>query len=304
MEVTIALVGCGRWGSQHLRTLQELKSEQRIHRIVVCEIDEHVRRHILADAKYAGIEDALAHETIDAVAIVTPPESHEALIRLVLRNQLPAIVEKPLTARYQDSLQLLQEFRTSDHLLVGFLLRYHPGIQHLHRLINEVSAGRIEHLAYVRKTLRAKPKNADPLHELAIHGLDLVAWLTDSTLLSMQNLEYVKTPTSVLITLEHTRAGHSTIDVAWEAQEEVSMLHIETSILRASLDFRTGEFQSCRKATGVRESQVFVQQALREEWLFFLQTLQNHNHGVTPSIEELQDLTMWMQNAENKTETN
>ena len=39
MDVAIGLVGCGRWGTNHHRILATLRTEGRIHRLVVCDID-------------------------------------------------------------------------------------------------------------------------------------------------------------------------------------------------------------------------------------------------------------------------
>ena len=54
MGLTIGLVGCGRWGAVHLRTLQNLKSTGHVRRVVVCDIDADKLAHIQADATYAS----------------------------------------------------------------------------------------------------------------------------------------------------------------------------------------------------------------------------------------------------------
>lgn len=72
MKLTIGLVGCGRWGSNHLRVLQTLKSEARLHRVVVCDIDAKKLEAIEADATYASLSQMIEQEELDGLAIVTP----------------------------------------------------------------------------------------------------------------------------------------------------------------------------------------------------------------------------------------
>ena len=50
MELTIGLVGCGRWGANHLKVLNTLKSTGQLHRIAVCDIDPKKLESIQADA--------------------------------------------------------------------------------------------------------------------------------------------------------------------------------------------------------------------------------------------------------------
>ena len=67
MGLTIGLVGCGRWGAVHLRTLQNLKSTGHVRRVVVCDIDADKLAHIQADATYASFDQMLEHEHLDGV---------------------------------------------------------------------------------------------------------------------------------------------------------------------------------------------------------------------------------------------
>ena len=81
MGLTIGLVGCGRWGSNHLRTLNALKSTGRISRVVVCDIDPEKLKDVDADAAYTSLRSMLEQEQLDGLAIVTPPETHVELAR-------------------------------------------------------------------------------------------------------------------------------------------------------------------------------------------------------------------------------
>ena len=72
MDVAIGLVGCGRWGTNHHRILATLRTEGRIHRLVVCDIDASKTDGLEADAHYTSMEAMMANEQLHGVAIVTP----------------------------------------------------------------------------------------------------------------------------------------------------------------------------------------------------------------------------------------
>lgn len=69
---SVALIGCGRWGTNHLQVLQKLRAQGMVGRLVVCDIDATKLKTLKADAVYASSTVMLANETLDAVAIVTP----------------------------------------------------------------------------------------------------------------------------------------------------------------------------------------------------------------------------------------
>ena len=81
MDLTIGLVGCGRWGINHLRTLMSLRSIGRLGRVVVCDIDSTKLDALEADATYPSLTQMLEDEQLDGLAIVTPPDTHVALAR-------------------------------------------------------------------------------------------------------------------------------------------------------------------------------------------------------------------------------
>ena len=100
MDVAIGLVGCGRWGTNHHRILATLRTEGRIHRLVVCDIDASKTDGLEADAHYTSMEAMMANEQLHGVAIVTPPETHLSLAQQAFGNGAAVLMEKPLSENH------------------------------------------------------------------------------------------------------------------------------------------------------------------------------------------------------------
>ena len=80
--VRVAVVGLGYWGPNLVRNLNELASAEVV---AVCDRDlerlELIRRRYPAVQAHTNIDDVLADETIDAVALATPVSTHFPLGR-------------------------------------------------------------------------------------------------------------------------------------------------------------------------------------------------------------------------------
>ncbi len=91
--VNVALLGCGRWGSNHLRTLARLRDSGIVGKISVVDISETVRNQAeLADFTAINIDDVDA----DLVIIATPSNLHSKQAIEMIRKGKLVLVEKPL----------------------------------------------------------------------------------------------------------------------------------------------------------------------------------------------------------------
>ncbi len=94
-DVTVAVVGAGYWGKNLVRNFAELGALA-----AVC--DSYVERLESFKHAYPGVKlvraysDVLRDDTIQAVAIATPAESHAGAVREALLAGKDVFVEKPL----------------------------------------------------------------------------------------------------------------------------------------------------------------------------------------------------------------
>ncbi|MEO6536935.1 MAG: FAD-dependent oxidoreductase [Candidatus Paceibacterota bacterium] len=124
----ILLVGAGKFGMLHLRVLSELHAEGVLEFAGVVVRNPELRKTIEENyglTTYSALTPKLAR-SVDAVDIVTPPETHYALVKQCLPHT-NVLVEKPLAMNERESLALESLARTHGRMLmVGHIFRFHP----------------------------------------------------------------------------------------------------------------------------------------------------------------------------------
>ena len=294
MVTTIGLVGCGRWGMNHYRTLTSLRSRGFVDRVVVCDTNPQALMGVDADETYTALQAMMEAETLDGVAIVTPPETHLELAQNLLAQNIPLFIEKPLTDEHEKAVEFLGALPSSTILVTGYLLRHHPGLQRMKAAIEDREL-QVEVLSYQRRTKRPKPPELDAVSTLAVHGLDATTFLLDVPLMSMDITRFHRSHNSAQIWLRH--GGQVVlIDVAWEAEKEQRLIGVQGTLRGAVLDFGTGEF-SWHAGDGFDEKPLveqFASEPLEQEWLYFLEKISMQAPCVFPPASTLLDISAWL----------
>ncbi len=142
-ELNLAVIGCGRWGRNHVRVASERYGERLRW---ICDIDEG-RAKALPDAALTSrfttdILDVLGDATVSAVIIATPAETHYALAQKALEAGKHVLVEKPLSLFSEQARELAHLSRKMKRVLMpGHLLLFHPAIVKIRQMIEEGSLG-------------------------------------------------------------------------------------------------------------------------------------------------------------------
>jgi len=181
----IAVVGTGRIGSHHLRTLVEDVPGARVVAVVDAAAE---RARELADELHVphALTDAaqlLDLEQLDALVVATPVPSHRPLVELAAGAGLHVFCEKPLGASVADARAAADAAEQAGVLLqIGFNRRYAEPWARAHRA---VAAGRIGEIHRLHSLTRDPgPFTADPsripagtiFRETLIHDLDVIGW--------------------------------------------------------------------------------------------------------------------------------
>lgn len=135
--MNIALIGCGKWGSNIYQVLLEQKLLYRLYDL------NKVKPEVSADSLEAILNDP----AVDGVVIATPVVTHYEIAKKVLEAKKPVLVEKPFVLNSKDARELV---RLADHqkviLMVGHLLHYHPAIIKLKELIADGNLGELRYI--------------------------------------------------------------------------------------------------------------------------------------------------------------
>ena len=93
MTITVAVVGCGRWGSVHLASLAEMKSSGQVDRVIACDVDEVVLNNVIhADATYSSVDEMVGAEQPNLAIVATPNPTHYPLGMALLKNGLNLLI--------------------------------------------------------------------------------------------------------------------------------------------------------------------------------------------------------------------
>ena len=178
MGFTVAVVGCGRWGSVHVASLLHLKQEGMINRVIACDLVEDTVEAIQgADARYTSWQSMCEHETLDLVILATPNDTHTSLGMAFLAKGLHVLIEKPFGASPSEARALLDKaIEKQAAVFSGHLLRHHAGFQHAKHLIEEGAIGQLISATYARCTVRPRPPSTNLIDGLASHGIDGLAY--------------------------------------------------------------------------------------------------------------------------------
>ncbi len=235
-----ALLGCGRWGHNHLRVLSSLREQGLIESIAVVDTSEEAR----LSAKSADYTSPTM-EGIDAdfVVIATPSHLHASQALELLENNQHVLVEKPLGCSESEAAQVIACARENGRILgVGLLLRFHPGVELANRMINNGELGRLETLRFVRRSERLAPPGGNVIESLGVHAIDLMCHFMSESEPSAINVEGDEI--EARIALEFPHGIEAVIDIAWEASQERRTVSLvgSSATLRIDLDIHDRVF--------------------------------------------------------------
>jgi predicted dehydrogenase len=177
---TIAVAGCGYWGSKHVRVLSAMAN---VRQVVIIELDPRSRAAILsafpAVLGFPDLKSALPH--IDAVVIATPPHTHTELALEALRSGKHALVEKPLTKTLEEAQLLVSEARRSNSVLMtGHTFLFNPAVKELRNRVVRGELGKVNYISSTRLNLGPYRYDANVVWDLAPHDITIMNYVLQS----------------------------------------------------------------------------------------------------------------------------
>lgn len=180
MSSSIAVVGAGHLGSIHAKLLA-----QRTDATLVGIVDpnEAQGREVATAHGVTWYDHLDALPDIDAVIIAAPTIYHHALALRSLERGFHTFIEKPVTATYDEAVELMAKAATTDRIVqVGHVERFNPAVQaiapyHIEPLFIE---------GHRLATFKPRAIDVSVVHDLMIHDIDLLLWLTKSEVVSIE----------------------------------------------------------------------------------------------------------------------
>lgn len=292
-KLRAAVVGVGYLGTFHAQ--KYLKNPQ-VQLVGVCDFSATQANKVATELGVASFKNATdLIGQVEAVTIAASTQSHYELAKLFLKNGIHVNVEKPITAtvaQAEELVQLAQEKKLK--LAVGHIERFNPAIIELRKHIKNAKNIQLTRLATY------KPRGADVsvLHDLMIHDMDLIYWLSQS------EIETFEASGSKLISSE--------LDTAQVVFKMKSGLIAEVNVSRVSSNMQrwirvtqkesilmantgTLELEKCEAGSGenpvqIQQWTVIKEDALQNETDGFVNAVLNDTEVVVSGLDGLKSL--------------
>lgn len=170
MSLKVSILGLGKMGVNHLRTLSLLKEADIQY---IFDFEEATLKKLSSEYNVAYTLDFNeAVQGCDAVYIVTPTSTHFEYFKKCSPKVKNIFIEKPLTASYEEGLELSQiSEKNSNFIQCGFVERFNPAFESLTQIVKDQE---IINVDFTRTNkLSSRITDVDVVLDLMIHDIDL-----------------------------------------------------------------------------------------------------------------------------------
>lgn len=176
MEKKICVIGGGRWGKNHIRTLSGLDSLAAIAEVSSARLDELIKQYPNVIG-YTSIDDAIAAR-YDGYTIATPAETHYEIAKKIIAQGLNLLIEKPMTMTSDESVELVaMAEKTGSRLMVGHVLLFHPAIIKIKEIVDSGKLGKLFYLYSTRLNLGTVRTGESVFSSFAPHDISVLDYI-------------------------------------------------------------------------------------------------------------------------------
>lgn len=180
LPLKIGVIGAGHWGPNLIRNFDNPPNS-----VVEAVVDRDAGRLEQVRARFPNVSvsaDAafvLNNPAIDAVIVATPTSTHYALVKGALQSGKHVLVEKPITTRASEALELTALAEKAGRvLMVGHVFIFNQAVQRIRTYIDSGDLGRIYYISMVRTNLGPIRMDVSASWDLMSHDVSIVNyWL-------------------------------------------------------------------------------------------------------------------------------
>ena len=174
----ICVVGGGRWGQNHIRTLSEMGNLGGIVESDGERLDELLRKYPVQG--FRDLEAALPCG-FDGFVVATPAETHFAVGRAIIESGHHLLVEKPLALSVADARRLVElADKNNVNLMVGHILLFHPAIRKIKDMVDGGKIGELYYLCSTRLNLGTVRSEENVFWSFAPHDISICNFIVGS----------------------------------------------------------------------------------------------------------------------------
>ena len=173
-RIRVGVIGVGRMGERHCRVYSGLSD---VEFVGVSDLSPQRGSAVAMTYGVPWFEDYTdLLRQVDAVSVVTPTDSHFAIVRECLRRQVHVLVEKPIAESLAEARELVQLARHSPIVFqVGHIERFNPAFLELQSILEDLPIVALG--ARRLSPFDTSNTDVDVVLDLMIHDVDLVSAL-------------------------------------------------------------------------------------------------------------------------------
>jgi len=178
----IAVVGAGYWGPNWIRTILASSVSELA---VVCDNNSQRLDFVKTSFPEVTVTDdydlVISGNDVDAIILVTPPESHEELGIRALSSGKHTLVEKPMSVSVQAARNLLSTSeKTGNVLAVGHVFAYNPAVAAMKASLRSGELGTLKYANSSRMNMPPPNARHSVIWDLVVHDVSISLTLNDA----------------------------------------------------------------------------------------------------------------------------
>jgi len=179
--VRVGVVGYGYWGQNLVRNFWELDE---VELSAVCDANsaslKRIHRRYPTIEGVTDFEELLCNPRIDAVVLATPVSTHYDFARRALLAGKHVLVEKPMTTRSSEAIDLIElAEKQGKTLMVDHTFLYTSAVRRIKSLIEKDEIGDLLYFDSVRINLGLVQSDINVLWDLAPHDFAIMDHICD-----------------------------------------------------------------------------------------------------------------------------
>jgi len=226
-SVRVGVVGAGYWGPNLIRNFNDLEAAELRW---ICDLDaarlQTFARRYPAVQTTQALEDLLADDELDAIAIATPVSTHHELTLAGLDAGKHVFVEKPLAASAAEAEELATT-ASARHLTLmpGHTFLYSPPVNKIRELIEGGELGDIYFISTSRVNLGLHQSDVSVAWDLGPHDFSILHYWLDETPSHLSAISrsciFPTIPDIAFISLEWEQGAIAHVELSWLAPSKL-----------------------------------------------------------------------------------
>jgi len=177
--IEMAVIGCGEWGPNHIRNFS---AQPGARMQVAVDLDakrlQRIRELFPAVQCSSDADKVLADNSIQAVVVATPVQTHFNLVKKALLAGKHVLCEKPLCETAAQARELIDLAETRRRvLMVGHVFLFNPGIIKVKEILDSGAMGSLHYMHAIRTNLGPIRRDCNAAFDLATHDISIFNWL-------------------------------------------------------------------------------------------------------------------------------